>query len=209
MDITWILVAAVSLSLILSIVSLILQILRGRSSNKTPKTKAEAKPQNVSPPSYSPQGAMANPYPAPAPQPWRPPAAPVQQSSHTEPLFSAAPQSFAMAGGRTEQVRNNIGYNIQIQESSPNGQRSYELRVTGEFPIGRSHSSGLQIDDSTVSGLQCVLIAGPDTVFVSNRSNSNVTRLNGAKVEDTRPLKQGDTLSLGNIQLALLDIRKL
>ena len=207
MDITLILVAAVSLSLILSIVSLILQILRGRSSNKAPKSKTKANSQN-SPPSSPAQGAGFNPYPPQAAQAWRPPAAPVQQSNHTEPLFSAAQRPFAMGGGGTEQLQSG-GYQIHIQESSPNGQRSYEIMVTGEFPVGRSASGGLQIEHSTVSGLQCVLIAGPDSVFVSNRSNSNVTRLNGVKLEDTRPLKPGDTLSLGNIQLALLDIRKL
>ena len=54
----------------------------------------------------------------------------------------------------------------------------------------------------------CVLIAGPDSLFVSNRSNSNITRHNGMRLDETRPVNPGDTLSLGSVQLTLLDIRK-
>ena len=99
------------------------------------------------------------------------------------------------------------GYQVYIQETSPDGGRSYEITVNGEYPVGRSASTGMQINHPTVSGLHCVLIAGPDAVFVSNRSNTSITRLNGIPVEGTRPLKTGDTLALGDVQLTLADIR--
>ena len=100
------------------------------------------------------------------------------------------------------------GYQIYVQETSPDGGRDYEIIVNGEYPVGRSASTGMQINHPTVSSLHCVLIAGPDAVFVSNRSNSNITKLNGMPVEDTRPLKAGDTLALGDVRLILADIRK-
>ncbi|MCL2151805.1 MAG: FHA domain-containing protein [Oscillospiraceae bacterium] len=201
----WILIAAVSLSLVLSVITLILQILRGRASKNKPdkKEKSGLYDKPPVPPVWE---AGGYPYQAQAPQAWVPPVVPVQQGGHTEPLFSASPQSFA-APGDGGSAQNN-GYRVYIREMSPNGERSYEIIVNGEFPVGRSPSRGLQIDNATVSGLHCVLIAGPDNVFVSNRSNSNITMLNGVRLEDTRPLKPGDSLSLGKVQLVLIDIRK-
>ena len=200
---TWILIAAVSLSLALSIVTLILQILRTRSQNNTPGKKTKHKAE----PFPSAQEPPANHYPSPTPQAWIPPVIPVQHSNHTEPLFSARQQSYTMPGNATEHLQNN-GYHIYIRETSPMGERNYEIKVIGEFPVGRSVVGGLQIDQSTVSRLQCMLIAGPDSVFVSNKSSSNISLLNGTKLTNTQPLKPGDTLSFGNIQLTMLNINK-
>ena len=202
---SWIVMGAVALSLILSIITLILQILRGRSPKQ--KSGKKGKAGLIDGSSISQQGMGINPYPAPPPQAWIPPVNPVVQENHTEPLFSAASQYSPMPGGVGGPAQYS-GYKVSIKETAPMGERSYEVIVSGEFPIGRSPSNGLQIDDSTVSGSQCVLIAGPDCVFVSNKSNSNITLHNGAKLTDTRPLRPGDTLYLGKVQLYLLDIRK-
>ena len=197
---------AVALSLILSVITLIMQILRGRSPKQKSGKKGKAGAKNKSP-NQSQQGMGNNPYPAPPPQVWIPPVNPVVQENHTEPLFSGASQYSPMPGGAGGHAQYG-GYQVSIKETAPMGERSYEIMVSGEFSIGRSSSNGLQIDHSTVSGSQCVLIAGPDCVFVSNKSNSNVTLLNGAKLTDTRPVKPGDSLHLGKVQLYLLDIRK-
>ena len=200
---TWILIAAVFLSLILSVVALILQIQRGRPQKTKQKKKEKSNAQTMS----SQQTYSSNPYTPQQPQAWVPPVTPVAQSSHTEPLFSASPQSYATPGNTTEQLQSG-GYHIYMKETTPMGERNHEITVNGEFPIGRAPSRGLQIDLSTVSRLQCVLISGPDNVFVSNRSTSNISLLNGIKLEDTRSLKPGDTLSFGNVQLTLLSIGK-
>jgi len=202
---SWILIAAVGLSLALSVITLILQILRNRSSKQKSGKKGKAGLNNASP--LPPQQGMGNnPYPAQSPQAWIPPVNPVMQESHTEPLFSAVPLSPIMAGSDGG-VAQYSGYQVSIKETAPTGERNHDVTVNGEFPIGRTQTNGLLIDHSTVSGLQCVLIAGPDRVFVSNKSNSNTTLLNGAKLQDTRPLMPGDTLSLGKVQLTLIDIR--
>ena len=202
---SWIIMGAVALSLILSVITLILQILRGRASKQKSGKKGKAGAKNKSP-NQSQQGMGNNPYPAPPPQAWIPPVNPVVQENHTEPLFSAAPQYSAMPGGAGGNALYS-GYQVSIKETAPMGERSYDVTVNGEFPIGRTQSNGLLIDHSTVSGLQCMLIAGPDKVFVTNKSNSNVTLLNGAKLTDTRPVKPGDTLSLGKVQLVIVGIR--
>jgi len=202
---TLVLIIAVIISLALSVITLILLLRKNSTSPKTPKTKSVPGPDSSGQAAPPPQGAGGYSYPNPTPQAWLPRSAPVQHSDHTESLFSS--HTPYPANGRVVEQRQNYGYRIQVQETSATGSRNYEITVNGECPVGRSVSNGLKIDNPTVSGQQCMLIAGPDAVFVSNRSTSNVTRLNGVMLEDTRPLKAGDTLNLGNIQLTLLDIR--
>ena len=188
-------------------VALILQIRRNSSGKQKQGSETRSNSQG-----YTPVPPPQSNQPMNVPQmqgEWKPPVWRKEDdyADHTEALFSyAQPPNRPPAGAAGQQQSD--AWQIYIREKGPSGERSYEVMVRGEFPIGRSAQNGLLIDNSTVSGLQCVLIAGLDNVFVSNRSNSNITRLNGAMVNDTRPLKPGDTISIGNIQLSMLDIRK-
>jgi len=203
----WILVGAVVASMGLSVVALILQIRRGRSDKQTPVAKAKANAQPASPPQDWQQVDAQRP-----PGQWKPPPPPVWHNDgdfeeKTQALFTGPQAAMPIAGGMHAQPQNDT-WHINIQETGPAGARSYEITVSGEFLVGRNVDRGLQIADATVSSLQCVMIAGPECVFIKNRSGSNVTRLNGVKLDDTRPLKMGDTLSMGNIQLSLQGIHK-
>ena len=202
----WVLVGAVLISLGLSVVALILQIRRNSPGKQKQDKQVRTNPQGY-PPAPPPQSNQ--PQIPIAQGEWRPPVWRNEDdyADHTEALFSYAQPPNRAPAGAAGQLQSDT-WQIYIREKGPSGERSYEVMVRGEFPIGRSAQNGLLIDNSTVSGLQCVLIAGLDNVFISNRSSSNITRLNGAMVTDTRPLKPGDTISIGNIQLAMLDIRK-
>ena len=206
---SWLLIAAVLLSLALSVTTLVLQVRRGRPPKNLPITRPRAD-QQIRPP-FNPQGGVQYQYPnypPKAPEPWRPPAQPVRNDigHQTESLFPSGPMPYAMANEATEHMRINE-YRLRIKEATPNREQDYEITVRGELTVGRSSSCGLQIDDPTVSGLQCVLISGPDSLYISNKSNSNITRLNGMKLAETRPLKPGDTLQFGKVRLTLMDIR--
>ena len=220
---TWILLVAAALSLAISVTTFILQLRQSHQRGQTPIAMAKAnrqKKRRDRPPSvtgtnspyqtmYTQPSHMNPGYPPYASEPWRSPAPPFQNdtSGQTEPLFSSVPQPAVIIGDKTEQIRNDV-YRVLIRESSPEGTKESEIMVCGKFAIGRSVTSGLVINNTTVSGVQCVLIAGPDCIFAINRSSSNVTRLNGIKLEGTRPVKVGDTLNLGSVQLLLLDIQK-
>ena len=204
----WILVGAVIVSLGLSAVAVVLQIRRGRSKKQTPVSKAKANVQESQPvsPSQSWQPVDAKMMQGP----WQPPANLAWREDNdyeerTQALFSGPSSSRQGPGGAAGQHQGGA-WQIKIQETSPTGTRAYEITVNGEFPVGRSVDKGLQIANATVSGLQCLFIAGPDCVFIKNRSESNVTRLNGVKLDDTRPLKAGDTLGIGNVSLSLQGI---
>ena len=202
----WILAVAVFASLGLSIAVLILQIRRDRVAKQSMAMKAKDKPQSVLP--MPRQSGQAINIPK-AQGEWQPPVwnKPSDYGDRTEALFSYD-QSYntTTTGSRTQGMHD--AWQIYIKERGLSGERTYDVMVSGELLVGRSVQNGLKIDNSTVSGLQCVLIARQDCVYVGNRSNSNVTRLNGVKLEDIRPLKPGDILSLGSIQLSLLDICK-
>ncbi|MCL2696180.1 MAG: FHA domain-containing protein [Clostridiales bacterium] len=206
----WILVGAVFISLGLSAFALVMQIRRGRADKQTPVAKAKANSQG-GPPAPPPQSWQ--PMDVQMQQgPWVPPSQQLWQNDgdfeeKTQALFSGPQSSVTLSRG-VQGPPQGDAWQVNIQETGPAGTRSYEVIVSGEFPIGRNVDRGLQITNATVSGLQCMMIAGPECVFVKNRSGSNVTRLNGVKLDDTRPLKVGDTLSMGSIQLSLQGIFK-
>jgi len=209
LGLTVILVTAVTISLGLSVTTLILQIRRNRPRGQTPIAIAKAGRKKKSPAPPPAATGYSAPYPPMASAAWHTPVAPARNDTggHTEPLFPSEPQLPPDRGDQTEHIRNDV-YLLYVRETSPDGEKDHEISVFGVLSVGRAASCGLQINHSTVSGQQCVLISGPDSLFVSNRSNSNITRLNGTKLEDTVPLKAGDTLGLGSVQLVLMDIRK-
>jgi len=195
---SWILLAVVLISLALSIVSLITQIKRKLAQKHAPMPKTKDNPWD---------SAMSTPVRQPEPKVWSPS---VQEIIHdnTVALF---PSDFSTPSsavfGHTEQLKDD-GYHISIRETSPAGERTYDITVNGEFSVGRSPANNLQISDPTVSGVQCTFTVGASEVFVRNSSKSNITQLNGMKLTDKRPLKSGDTLRLGKIQITFMNIRK-
>jgi len=199
--IIWVLAAVALISLGISAVALVIQVRRSNSRNQTPADKAKANQQSA-------------PYIPPSPPPaaqgqWRPPVVgdTDEYGERTEALFpSERMQGYPV--GVPQGYPQSAGWQVCIRETSPTGERTFYVTVSREFPIGRTVTNGLQIDNTTVSGLQCILIEGQDCVFVSNRSNSNVTRLNGVLLEETRPVKAGDALGFGHIQLLLVEIKK-
>ena len=204
----WALVAVVIASLALSLIMLIQIVRRSRSKKQAAIEKAEAQQQFVPP--KSPYAGnvypQTPPYRAPSPGVWEPPDG-NDPFNRTEALFSSGPQFPSAPGDSTEHLMDNA-YSIYIRETSPENVRDYEITVVGELSVGRSAYSGLYIDHPTVSGTQCIIVAGPSNVFVSNKSNSNITQLNGVRVDDMCPLRPGDTLILGRVQLYLMGISK-
>ena len=206
--ITLILVIAVVVAVGLSAAALVVQIRRSRAGKQKVDKKSKANEAqgfsaaprqdvNVRPQEIQPL------WPLNAASGGRPDG----DYDRTEALFTSGRESASPFGSAPTRPEID-SWMLQIVEKGPTGERSYSFKVSGEVSVGRSPTSGLHIDEKTVSGLQCVLIAGKDGVFVNNRSNSNITRLNGVRIEDTRPLKPGDTLDVGSVQLSLMDIRR-
>jgi len=100
-------------------------------------------------------------------------------------------------------------YSIHISETSPAGERNYEVHVNDQLTIGRAGTSGLVMYDKTVSGLQCTLTSSPEGVFIENNSGSNITQLNGIVLTGIHPIKTGDIIKMGKAYITINNIQKL
>jgi len=79
--------------------------------------------------------------------------------------------------------------------------RSYELKVE-KTTVGRLEDNAFQIPEQSVSSHHCeVLLQGTDVV-IKDLNSTNGTFINGEKVTE-KPLKPGQILRLGNIEIRL------
>jgi pSer/pThr/pTyr-binding forkhead associated (FHA) protein len=75
------------------------------------------------------------------------------------------------------------------------------IRDTGAHGIGRSRENAFQIDNPTVSRRHARIILSNDraVAYVQDRGGANGTRLNGEKVEGPELLKEGDSITVGEV----------
>jgi uncharacterized RDD family membrane protein YckC len=90
---------------------------------------------------------------------------------------------------------------LLVQES--NGAREFEL-VDQEVSIGRELDNTLRIADPSISRHHAVLRKTADGYEVQDLGSSNGVLINGVKVE-AGPIKDGDRITLGQMQLTLVD----
>jgi predicted component of type VI protein secretion system len=69
----------------------------------------------------------------------------------------------------------------------------------GVTVVGRQEGCQLQVKSSQVSRRHCELTEKDGKLLVKDLGSSNGTFVNGQKVEGTRALEPGDTLTLGNV----------
>ena len=79
-------------------------------------------------------------------------------------------------------------------------------RVTFRIPpgavktVGRSTAAEFVVEAALVSRVHCQLTAGADTLEVKDLDSTNGTFVNGKRVT-VSPLRGGDTLSIGRVNL--------
>src|SRR5438067_3103469 len=69
--------------------------------------------------------------------------------------------------------------------------------------IGRSPDNEIQLDAQVVSRRHAVLEQAPGGWILRDLGTVNGTYLNGARVEGTTPLKDGDTIQVGSFSLVV------
>src|SRR5215471_16335525 len=80
--------------------------------------------------------------------------------------------------------------------------KSYELKAD-KTTIGRLDDNNFQISEGSVSSHHCeVLLRGKDVV-IKDLSSTNGTFVNGERVTSEAPLKPGQILRLGQIEMRL------
>jgi hypothetical protein len=70
-----------------------------------------------------------------------------------------------------------------------------------QFSIGRDASCDLAVADMTVSRLHAQLERTPDGWLISDLESTNGTRLNGWRVRGKVPVRAGDLVSFGNLEV--------
>jgi pSer/pThr/pTyr-binding forkhead associated (FHA) protein len=97
---------------------------------------------------------------------------------------------------------------FQVQQISDLGQpigeaRTLKCESPGEFTVGKSKDSDVQLDGASVSRQHLVLILGDDDVRVRDEDSTNGTFLNGTRVADAQVVP-GDQIELPGWHLILM-----
>jgi len=90
---------------------------------------------------------------------------------------------------------------LLVQEG--NGAREFEL-VDLEINIGRELDNTLRLPDPSISRHHAVIRLGPAGYEIQDLQSSNGVLLNGSKVASA-PLRDGDRITLGQMQLTFVD----
>lgn len=77
--------------------------------------------------------------------------------------------------------------------------------VDKSFTIGKNASNSLMIDDASVQEHHAEIIQKGDQIALLDRSNKNSIKVNGTPVKGQVAIKAGDVITLGNIELELID----
>jgi hypothetical protein len=121
------------------------------------------------------------------PSPWQPPS---RDTHSTMPIL---PNLSLRAGGES------LAMELSLSPKRP------------QVTLGRAESSDIVIHDATLSSLHLVFVEEADGWKVRDASSSNGTVLNGKKLQPSvlYPLRNGDAMSAGQVQLTFHDVEGL
>lgn len=77
--------------------------------------------------------------------------------------------------------------------------------VDKSFTIGKSASNSLMIDDASVQEFHAEIIQKGDEIVLHDRSTKPTIKINGTLLKGKSPIKAGDVITLGNVELELVD----
>ena len=78
---------------------------------------------------------------------------------------------------------------------------TFELEQ-GFNTIGRNATNDFRVHDATVSSFHCEIVLSEDSVLVHDLGSTNGTFIDGARIDES-PLKSGQILKLGSVELRL------
>lgn len=98
-------------------------------------------------------------------------------------------------------------YTIKISNINISGE-SWVIDISEDILIGRLDHCVIKINEKSVSREQCKISVKTGGLFLTNISQSNVTKLNGTRVNEGILLHPGDTISFGRVDLQVDYIQK-
>tara|TARA_R110002072_G_scaffold13786_1_gene57717 strand:+ start:372 stop:1103 length:732 start_codon:yes stop_codon:yes gene_type:complete len=89
---------------------------------------------------------------------------------------------------------------------SSSGETLFEFPIGGAVRIGRAPTNDLVFDDPSVSRYHARVLwkAGGTCPVINNSGSANGVRLDGARVFDTAPLRDGACLELGRVEVRVV-----
>jgi hypothetical protein len=125
-------------------------------------------------------------------------AAQAPRSRESRPRGDTGPRTVTPAGRPVRGITTNMAV-------SPDRRRPYLLEFPrgggDQFSIGRDASCDLAIADMTVSRLHAQLERTSDGWLLSDLESTNGTRVNGWRVRGKVPVRAGDLVSFGNLEV--------
>ena len=95
---------------------------------------------------------------------------------------------------------------LLVVVESPELARGTTLEISRELTAGRDASSDLRLPaDGYASGRHARFVRGEDTDLVEDLNSTNGTFVNGDRLTGSRPLHDGDQITLGQTQLRYED----
>jgi pSer/pThr/pTyr-binding forkhead associated (FHA) protein len=152
-----------------------------------PAKPAEA--PKVAPPAPVAPKPVPPPAAAPAPPKPTPPAAAAQPAP--PPPVAPAPRASTSGSNLIKEVRLQAP-GIDVAATEP-----------GAHELGRDKAAGLRVNHPTVSRQHARIIISDDrgVAYLQDRGGANGTRLNGTTIKEIQLLKDGDTISIGDVEL--------
>ena len=89
---------------------------------------------------------------------------------------------------------------IRIRDAS-HPEQVWSLSLSDTIAVGRVTDCQICVADESVSRKQCLIYLVDNIPTIENKSNSNITRLNGDQLNVPRPLKAGDKIKCGRVTL--------
>lgn len=181
-------VMAIALCVVtLAVVAALVTVLISSSKRK----KAQKTPEFVAPP------------PQPIPVPIIPDPLPAANDYEKTTLIHE-PLPDEDAYEKTVSVDYRPSIEVTFRISGTVGVMERVLPVSGDFIIGRKAEYDLQLDDSSVSLRHAQLSAEGGILRAQDLGSTNGVYLNGHRLEGIQPLRPGDTLRIGTIDIRVL-----
>lgn len=131
-----------------------------------------------------------------------------KQAGKADPSKAGTPKTGAFAGGYgdTEILGGDAAPGaegilcVRIRDAS-HAEQVWDLPLSMTITVGRVTECQICVADESMSRQQCLIYLVENVPTIENRSNSNITRLNGEQLSVPRPLKAGDKIKCGRVTL--------
>ena len=81
--------------------------------------------------------------------------------------------------------------------------------VDSRFTIGKANNNSLMIDDNSVDTMHAEIVNQQDQLILHKKSLKGSLKVNGLEITASTPLKANDSISIGSIELQLIDSQSL